>query len=369
MTIRGATGRERKIKVQCRNCRESGIFSLPCSFIGKGKRKGGKKKKMKRKDMFWAAPMLLVGIFLMAGIASAHSLYMVTDDTPTIPVITPVKQDVAIFFGHPDAADSFRIMPMQSATLHKPDGSTVALNLKEEGNYLNAELVLDQQGDYFVTASREPAVYNPVMHGGEDSPQLIYDYPKVIIHAGVEENWDNVIGQELEIVPLVNPYDLHVGDTFTAQLLYKGKPVRGEYDAAHENESLHDPEEAQIGETDDDGMFSITINNPGMWLIQCAYSIEEPGTWTTAQGEEERYDSKNYRATMTLLPSAGLGDLHNSVESLEQSIEQLGDAHLQAVREIEQLKGKTVTPAYTAIGLSIVAILLAIGLPLVRRKK
>ncbi len=58
---------------------------------------------------------------------------------------------------------------------------------------------------------------------------------------------------------------------------------------------------------------------------------------------------------MTLLPSAGLGDLHNSIENLEQ--------------RIEQLEGKTDTPAYTAIGISIVAILLAIGLPLVTRKK
>lgn len=328
---------------------------------------------MKRKNMFWVAPMLLVGIFLMGvtGIASAHSLYMVTEDKPTIPVVTPVKQEVGIFFGHPDAPDSFKIMPMQSATLHKPDGSTVVLDLKEEVNYWKTEIILDQKGDYFVTASREPAVYNPKMHGGEDKPQLIYDNPKVTIHAGVEENWDKVIGQELEIVPLVNPYYLHVGDTFTAQLLYNGKPVRGEYDAAHENESLHDPEKAQIGETDEEGVFSININNPGMWLIQCAYSIEEPGTWTTTQGEEQHYDSKNYRATMTLLPSAGLGDLPPRVENLEQRIEQLGDAHLQAESEIEQLKGKAITPtlAYTAIGISIVAILFAIGLPLVRRKK
>lgn len=328
---------------------------------------------MKRKNMLWVAPMLLVGIFLMgaAGIASAHSLYMVTEDKPVITVVTPVKQEVGIFFGHPDAPDSFKIMPMQSATLHKPDGSTVVLDLEEEVNYWKTEIILDQNGDYFVTASREPAVYNPKMHGGPDKPQLIYDYPKVIIHAGVEENWYKVIGQELEIVPLVNPYDLHVGDTFTAQLLYNGKPVRGEYDAAHENESLHDPEEAQIGETDEDGMFSIKIDKPGMWLIQCAYSIEESGTWTTTQGEEQHYDSKNYRATMTLLPSAGLGDLHPRVENLEQRIEQLGDSHYQVESEIEQLRGKAVTStlAYIAIGISTVAIILAIVLPLVTRKK
>jgi uncharacterized GH25 family protein len=328
---------------------------------------------MKRINMLLVATILLVGLFLMgvAGIASAHSLYMITEDKPAIPAVTPVKQEVGIFFGHPDAPESFKITPMKSAIIYKPDGSTAVLYIKEEVNHWKAEIILDQIGDYFVTASREPAVYNPKMHGGPDKPQLSHDYTKVVIHAGVEENWYKVIGQELEIVPLINPYDLHVGDTFTAQLLYGGKPVRGEYDAAHENESIHDPEEAQIGETDKDGVFSIKINKPGMWLIQGIYSIEEPGTWTTTQGEKQRYDSKNYRATMTLLPSAGLGDLPPRVENLEQKIKQLGDAYHQAESEIEQLKGKAATPAlaYTAIGISIVAIILAIVLPLVTRKK
>ena len=74
---------------------------------------------MKRENILLVATILLVGIILVgvAGIASAHSLYMVTEDKPTIPVVTPVKQEVGIFFGHPDAPDSLKITPMESATL------------------------------------------------------------------------------------------------------------------------------------------------------------------------------------------------------------------------------------------------------------
>jgi uncharacterized GH25 family protein len=73
--------------------------------------------------------------------------------------------------------------------------------------------------------------------------QLSRFYAKILTKAGKEGNtdqeseiipWAKVLGQEIEIVPLVNPHSLHVGDTFKAVLLYNGTPTEGAYSAAHE---------------------------------------------------------------------------------------------------------------------------------------
>jgi len=263
------------------------------------------------------AAILLAGIlfFAVTGIASAHNLYIETDTNPEI----PIEQDVQIHFGHPNAPESCMTVPIEYARVHKPDGTIVELELEEDSGYSTASeatywttsVTLDQEGDYIIAASRGAIYFDPAWHDLSGPPELTRDWAKVIIDAGGEEQWDKAVGLELEIVPLVSPYDLEVGDTFTAKLLYNGEPVKAEYAAAHESESIHDPEVAQVGETAEDGTFSIYISKPGMWTVKGKYEIEESGTWTATfdlgqyfhEGDELEYEVERYQTMMTIWAS------------------------------------------------------------------
>jgi len=240
--------------------------------------------------------LLAMMILVSSGIASAHTLYIVTEPKSTL----RMEQEVVIAYGHPEARwANRRSYEIWNATLHKPDGSTVELDLKESdvivgvakmAEYWKTSVKLDQEGDYIITAEREPAIYDPSwIRDFEEPPpvRLIYEYSKTFIHVSKEGDWDKPVGLKAELIPLVKPYGLRVGDTFRAQLLYDGVPVEGKYEAAHETECIHDPEEAQHGYTDENGTFSIKLTKPGMYLVVARYIVNESGNWTATHDAEE----------------------------------------------------------------------------------
>ncbi len=320
-----------------------------------------------KKGIRSTAAMLLAGILFIAiaGLASAHNLYIETDTNPEI----PTEQEVQILFGHPSAPDSCITVPMEYARVYKPDGTVEDLELEEdsgyrtasEATYWSAEVTLDQEGDYVIAASRVPIYFDPGWHDLAGPPELTRDWAKAIVHGGGEEGWQKAVGLPFEIVPLVSPYDLRVGDTFSAQLLYNGEPIKAEYAAAHETESIHDPEIAQTGETAEDGTFSIYISKPGMWTVEGKYDIEEPGTWTATfdlgdyfkQGDRLDYEVERYQTMMTMWASS-LGASAPGPEGPQGPPGQQG------------LKGSPGPPgpagaagfAYAALGIAIVALVL-----------
>lgn len=277
-----------------------------------------KKTKTMKNGMRSIASILLAGVLFLTvtGIASAHNLYIETDTNPEI----PTEQKVQIHFGHPNAPGSCMAVPMEYARVHKPDGTKADLELEEDSGYRTASeatywttsVTLDQVGDYTIAASRGAIYFDPAWHNLAGPPELTRDWAKVIIHGGGEEHWDKAVGLEFEIVPRVSPYELDVGDTFEAKLLYNGEPVRAEYAAAHESESIHDIEVAQVGKTEEDGTFSIYISKPGMWTIKGKYDMEEAGTWNATfdlpnyfdLGDQLDYQVKRNQTLLTLWTSS-----------------------------------------------------------------
>ncbi len=269
-------------------------------------------KKLRSLIVLGVVPVLLLA---SATTASAHNLYIETDVNPEI----PAEQEVQVHFGHPQAPEGCYAYSMQYARVYRPDGTTVDLELKEESGYRTAkeatywtaEVTLDQEGDYLIVAQRGSGPFDPTWHGGSGPCEFINEWAKVIVHGGGEEQWHKAVGIELEIVPLANPHDLAVGDTFTAKVLYNGEPVRAEYAAAHQTESIHDPEAAQVGQTTEDGTFSVYISKPGMWTVKGVYTVEEPGTWIAAwdgafysKGDNFNYDVEKNQTIMTIWASS-----------------------------------------------------------------
>lgn len=242
--------------------------------------------------------LTIIFVINSVGIASAHTLYLVTESEPE--QASPTEQDVIVAYGHPEASwANRRSYEIWNATLHRPNGETKKLGLEEmdvfigigkRAEYWRTCVEIDQKGDYIVTAVREPTIYNRSWMGHFEEPPpvcLIYEYSKTFIHALEEGDWDKTVGLEAELIPLVKPYDLQVGDTFKVQLLYNGTPVEGKYEAAHETECIHYPEEAQHGYTDDNGTFSINLTKPGMYLVAARYIVNESGNWTATHDAED----------------------------------------------------------------------------------
>lgn len=111
---------------------------------------------------------------------------------------------------------------------------------------------------------------------------------KVIVNAyGMEDSWDKALGLKAEIVPLTRSYGLWVGQSFTGQVLYKGKPVaNAEIEMEYYNKDLkikapNDSFITQVLKADNNGVFHVTLPIAGWWtfaaLIEDDYTVKKDG--------------------------------------------------------------------------------------------
>ena len=284
------------------------------------------KKKIGKKQTALVLSIFAIAVLvssLMVGAVSAHMLYIEAEDKPDAPSV----QAAILNYGHPNHPEGNRAPPLKEVKQYRPDGTVVDLKPIEKPE-LNCSLAyfLYQGGVNIIGAVKEPSAYDPAWYKPwypnaswvTGPPKLSLGYAKIVICAGDEENteesgmisWAKVTGQGLEIVPLVNPFALHVGDTFEAALLYNGAPVNGSYAAAQGTHSMHPPE-GQEGKTAEDGTFSVNINEAGMWQVKADYTIDESGTWIATcdkvykgetfynEGDPVPYEVVSSRATLT----------------------------------------------------------------------
>jgi cobalt/nickel transport protein len=136
-----------------------------------------------------------------------------------------------------------------------------------------------------------PGIYQFVMEPTpywEPAEDLsIIHYTKTIIPAfGDDEGWDIPIGLPTEIVPLLRPFGNYVGNSFSGQVLLKGKPVAGAevevefYNKANKLRSKSDYHVTQVVKADDNGIFNFTCPLAGWWgfaaLNEADYTLKNP---------------------------------------------------------------------------------------------
>jgi len=143
---------------------------------------------------------------------------------------------------------------------------------------------------------KRPGVYTftmvptPYWEPAEDIS--IIHYTKTIIGAyGDDEGWDQPVGLETEIVPLLRPFGNYAGNSFTGQVLLQGKPAPGaevEVEFYNKGDSLRAPNDyhiTQVIKADPNGIFSFSCPLPGWWgfaaLSEADYTIKDP------EGEEK----------------------------------------------------------------------------------
>lgn len=122
---------------------------------------------------------------------------------------------------------------------------------------------------------KKPGVYKiftiPKPYFEASEQKFISHIPKVIISAyGLEAGWDKPLGLKYEIIPMIKPFALYVGNQFKGKVLHNGKAAANvEVEVELYNEyGLKAPTPShitQVIKTDDNGIFSFVMNHKGWW--------------------------------------------------------------------------------------------------------
>lgn len=120
---------------------------------------------------------------------------------------------------------------------------------------------------------------------------------KTIFQVGEKRtgDWSQILGYPIEFVPLNNPYDMHIGEVLTVELLWKGEPLSNQLvyrgsDASqddHGHSHSHDSDEdhhhhgegVQQLRTDANGQLSFTVTDNSRWYLRTIHltTTEETG--------------------------------------------------------------------------------------------
>lgn len=225
---------------------------------------------------------VLFAFIFMALSLNAHFLTMIPS---TDNVETKKQSDLKI--------ESMFIHPFEQTGMNMVEPKGIFLNSK------NSELDLTQIKRFEEKAwstsykIKRPGVYKfftiPKPYFEPAEQKFISHVPKIIVSAfGYEAGWDEPIGLDYEIVPLVKPFSLYKGNIFQGKVLVHGKPASNvEVEVELYNEfGLKAPTAShitQVVKTDKNGIFSFVMNHKGWWGF--AALIEEG---------QKSYDGKMY---------------------------------------------------------------------------
>jgi len=256
--------------------------------------------------------VILVTLMAMLVIsASAHSLWVETKDMAEV----GDEQQIYVFYGHANSPGNFLLPLISESLLIKPDGTKMDVELAMETdkwipgygwvNYAVADVVVDQPGDYVFVAGKAPAVFDEHWFDpdAESAPFYFGQWATSVIHCGdgkATHNW--TAGVPLEIIPDQAPYEIESEDDFSGVITYNGKPVSAMYFAYYWTWDVHSEKPDKPGEyngyhwifdtpaiggfTEEDGKFTLNLNNSGQWIVGAYYEANESGEWTAKSDED-----------------------------------------------------------------------------------
>lgn len=227
-----------------------------------------------------ATALFLAG---MTGQALAHFGMVIPSENILEPKTKSVQLDLS--FSHP-----FELVGMD---LEKP--KAFFMQAGEERTELlpalNEAKIMDHEAWTVTVPIKRPGVYtfvmepNPYWEPAEDVS--IIHYTKTMVAAfGDDQGWDTPVGIATEIVPLTRPFGNYAGNSFSGQVLLKGKPVPGaevEVELYNKDKKFTAPSDyhvTQVVKADENGVFTFTCPQPGWWgfaaLNEADYKIKDP---------------------------------------------------------------------------------------------
>jgi uncharacterized GH25 family protein len=163
-----------------------------------------------------------------------------------------------------------------------------------EGGFKATEIMMKKEGGYIVAATIKPGFHGEVK-GKKDFYKMRYaQYAKALINTGeVSGNpFSKPVGHKLEIIPLMNPCTLKLGDWFEFKVLYDGKPAKRVKVYARSLFSF--TAESFDVSTDKDGKARIRVlHYYGPWMIKAALKLPPAGDL------KDKCQELSYTATIT----------------------------------------------------------------------
>jgi cobalt/nickel transport protein len=231
-------------------------------------------------------------ILMVAGIAtmaSGHSLYAEFPQE----ISANSEIDVWITYGHCNGEKED--FDLSAAQVVSPDGDINELTLEEYQDGLRGKVDIGKPGCYILDFQKDASFFDPKWYGVSGDKELTLNYARAMMTAESGDNYDWTSGDGLEIVPLVDPYNLEVGDEFRAKVLWNGELLDGYYNAVVAKTpsdllTIQHAEECEVEGDSEDGVISFELTRPGLWVITVfADSVEESGTWTATSDQESGY--------------------------------------------------------------------------------
>ncbi len=244
--------------------------------------------------------LLILAVAGMVTLASGHMLYAEFPED----ISAGSEVDVWITYGH---CHGEKMVPdLSVADIVSPDGDVKELDLDEYSDGLITTVEVGDSGCYILDLQMEPHLVDPAWYGVSSDKELILNYGRGLMAVESSDNYDWSSGEGLEIVPLVDPYRLGVGDDFQAEVLWNGRPVDGYYNAMIARTpsdllTVQHAEEYDAEGDSSDGEIEFELTRPGLWVVTFfADPVDEDGTWTAtiddpeghySQGDELEYDA------------------------------------------------------------------------------
>ena len=252
------------------------------------------------------AGLCVMGILMLGMFSSVHAHTMWLNASEYYP---EWGRSVVYFgwgHGYP-VADFLSAEKLGTFNLITPKGEKETLE-PGPGGFLATALKLSEEENYIATASLKPGFYTMYVEKGEihhkSAPKTglsgvilslhFEQYAKALICAGGSgEAFRKPVGHTLEIIPLVNPAEVKVGDYLPVQVLFKGEPARycpvyGTYAGFSTGEDF-----AYATGTDGKGKANIRMLHHGPWLLKAKIKLPAPDDL------RDKCNELSYTATLT----------------------------------------------------------------------
>ncbi|WP_132540579.1 DUF4198 domain-containing protein [Rhodovulum euryhalinum] len=243
-----------------------------------------------------------LALTLVPGLASAHFQLSYTENAL---IDRPGDVPVKLLFWHPFENGHVMDMaePLEFYAIHRGEkidlkgtlARTTFTGAANEAVAWDASLPVKRAGDYVLVT-----VPAPYLETSEDI--FIQQITKAYLNRGqMPTDWTGPQGLKAEIVPMVKPYNVLAGSTFTGRVLSNGAPVAGaeieiEYMAAEPDMATGGarpataapmPGGAIVAISDENGYFTFGIPRAGWW----GFAALGVGPDTEHQGKELSQDA------------------------------------------------------------------------------
>lgn len=240
--------------------------------------------------------VVLIASLLLVLQASAHTLFF----KPASFYVDP-GQEVTIPLLNGDFITSVNRIPAKrraEVVILAPDGTKADIadeHWSYAGKISNLSTVFEQSGNYVIGLGTRPKIaritpenfnfylrYEGLDDNAEErvefaetsigAAERYAKFAKAIIQVGnvQSQNVTAKFGHPVEIVPLVNPYTLDIGDTFRAQILKDGKPLV--------NELIYATHEGHY-DLSEDGIFDELVKVRSNEQGEVEFVLEAAGRW------------------------------------------------------------------------------------------